>query len=275
MTDLVILGDLHGYAWEALSLVAAETETRGRPFDAVLCVGDVGVLRSDHPDDLDRATKKWAFRGSPEHSIPADPHTVSWPAEILREERPGLDQMYATIDQGGPPVPIYAVDGNHDDHSYLEELAGGREGSTYPVDPRGRWHMVRRGHAVTINGIRIVGCGGIRPPTKKKPKARHLLPDEYDRLASAGDCDIIITHEAPAGIEGIPGDEPLANAGLACKPRWWFYGHFHRKLGPVLLNNSETMAVGMGLFNQDFPNRPGVIGVLSLQKTDASWQWVL
>jgi hypothetical protein len=254
-----------------LDLVADATEERGRPFDAVLCVGDVGVIECE--DKIDRATRKWAFVGKPELNIPPDPRLVSWPADFVREETP-LDAIYRRIDRGGPPVPIYSVDSNHDDHAYLSRLSTEHSGSTYPVDPLGRWRFFRRGQSVEIQKIRVTGCGGIRPPEKKKPVGRHLLEADYQRLGRSGPCDILLTHDAPDGIAGIPGDEMLCKAGLLCRPRWWFFGHFHRQAGPVDLSPG-TRAVGLGLFNQEVPRRPGVMGILTIDGQESEWRWHL
>lgn len=269
--SLAVVGDLHGYAVEMLQTVAAATAERGRPFAAVLCVGDIGVIESE--DRIDRATRKWAYVGKPELGIAADPNLISWPFRIQKENNAAeLDALYAGIDFGGPPVPILCVDGNHDDHGYLARLAAGHPGSLYPVDPRHRWQFFRRGQSVEIGFIRITGCGGIRPPASKKPSSRHLLDSDYQRLGSSGTCDILLTHETPAGIDGISGDICLRNAGLRCCPVWWFFGHMHKACGPVDLARG-TKAVSLGLFNQDFPKRPGIMGILDVNQTEAEWRW--
>lgn len=269
---IAIVGDLHGYAREMLELVADATEEGDDPFDAILCVGDVGVI--EHEDKIDRATRKWAFAGKPELGIAPDPRLISWPADFIREEVP-LDDLYKRLDCGGRQmVPIFAVCGNHDDYDYLVRLSAGNHGATYPVDPRGRWHFFRRGAAVEINGVRIVGCGGIRPPEKKKPVGRHLLPEDYMRLAGAGRCDILLTHDAPSGIEGIPGDADLREAGLKTRPKWWFFGHFHQQVGPVELVQG-CKCVGMGICTREEHRMKGVLGILTLDGNDAVWRWVV
>lgn len=267
---IAVVGDLHGYAREMLSLVATATEEGDDPYDAILCVGDVGVLENE--DAADRATKKWAFAGKPEQGIAPDPKLVSWPAEFIREEK-SLDGIYKRIDCGGRTmVPIIACDGNHDSHEYLARLSVDHPGATYAVDPRGRWRFFRRGGAVEIGGVRIVGCGGIRPPEKKKAVGRHLLDADYKRLAGAGRCDILLTHDAPSGIDGIPGDEALREAGLRCRPRWWLFGHHHKKCGPVDLTPG-TKAVGMGIFTREEHRQKGVLGILTIDGQKSEWRW--
>lgn len=118
------------------------------------------------------------------------------------------------------PYPIYAIDGNHEDHELLHDLHQ-RDHSTDPWAATGiRW--MRRGEVTTIGNARVGFLGGAlhahqaqrtvpeifanRPlPLRRGPRlqwAQYPLLDEVETLIkNAGDqrLDLLVTHSCPSG----------------------------------------------------------------------------
>jgi predicted phosphodiesterase len=105
-------------------------------------------------------------------------------------------------------LPVYAIDGNHEDFGWLAERTGGRtttlaSGLTF----------IARGDVCTIAGVRIAFLGGAESVDKKWRKTRFQAPEmsgEYlwwpderityeqaDRLASGPRVDLFVTHTPP------------------------------------------------------------------------------
>lgn len=254
-------GDTHGHNVTLLQHIAEFVETSGR-VDLVLHVGDVLVIRS--PEDLDRAERK---------RYPADPLIASWPLTCGLPSAEVLD-LYRRIDAGGPETLIYAVDGNHCCFEYLRELQDASpDPDLWSLEPSSRWRMMRRGTSLEMGGVRITGCGGITPPAKKKPKERHLIAADLARLRQENLSDVLFTHECPLGaIPNLPtyGDASLKDAGRALRPRWWFFGHHHRHIGPAVIDGLPcTQVVGMGIIGD-----PGILGLLEIDALGEKFTWV-
>ena len=112
---------------------------------------------------------------------------------------------------------------------------------------KGRVHELRAGNDV----LRVGGVGGCFGPSDfERPSAslrgyakRHYTRDELDALAASGPLDIVLTHDAPAGVpferhhrgagyvsEAAGLDELLAQT----QPRICFFGHHHTRLEAVV-----------------------------------------
>ena len=157
------------------------------------------------------------------------------------------------------PVPVYAVCGNHEDHTYLERAR--REG--LPA----RWAEANLIYQPRASVVRLpeVGIGFIGGALHmNQPQRRHggnvITPDQADRAATLFAVerpDIIVSHSCPAGIgigmQSTPemawgvvehvllagydpgphhdcGEAQLTRLWnrLAPRPRLWCFGHFHQ-----------------------------------------------
>ena len=118
------------------------------------------------------------------------------------------------------PFPIYAVDGNHEDHELLYDL-NKRDHTRDPWSPTGiRW--MRRGEVITIGTARVGFLGGalhgharqVTVPTVPANKplsltrsasldwSQYPLLDEVETLisnAGAKRLDLLVTHSCPSG----------------------------------------------------------------------------
>lgn len=211
---LCAAGDTHGALDRFYDdLLAFEADLGGR-FDQVLHVGDFGIWPD--PSRVDRATR--------DHDGPGD--FPRWWAD----RRPA-------------PRPTTFIKGNHEDFAWLDAL------ETDEVLPGLRY--LRNGHGAELEGgIVVAGVGGChgssnyeRPANTLQGAARrHYTRDELDRLAGSARTDVLLLHDAPAGIEFVKrfpsGDERRFRseaAGLGglverLRPAVCFFGHHHHRV---------------------------------------------
>ncbi len=174
-------GDIHGAMDRLYDDVLAFEESLGACFDYVLHVGDFGIWPD--PDRVDKATRKHDGAGD----FPA------WFAE-----------------NRSVPRPTVFIKGNHEDFAWLSEQleAGRREilpGLTY----------LPSGEVMDIGDsrdrIRVGGIGGCFGPSNYERRShdlqgwakRHFTYDECERLSSHSGVEVLLLHDAPAGVRCI------------------------------------------------------------------------
>lgn len=165
-------------------------------------------------------------------------------------------------------IPWYWIDGNHDNHDFLEA-----EGVFDKTDGFSQiWpgiHYSARGHAFTWDGVRFLTCGGafsIDCAYRTKNVSwwpQELITDaEVERCAAQGKVDIILSHDAPAGTDPLEmlldlsgykvgeesrlNREQLGRVVNACKPSHLFHGHFHHNYSGTV-ENGDGITVVKGL----------------------------
>ncbi len=148
----------------------------GVRFQWVLHVGDFGVWPD--AERIDRATRDHEGAGD----FPA------WFAEGR-----------------AVPRPTAFIKGNHEDFAWIEERKGKEvlPGLTF----------LPNGHAFDLgerrSSIRVGGLGGCYGPSDYERQARHLegyarrhyTRDEVERISTRDSVDILLLHDAPAGVE--------------------------------------------------------------------------
>jgi len=212
---ICVAGDIHGAMDRLYQDVLAFEEVLGIRFNYVLQVGDFGVW----PDSsrIDRATRR--------HDGPGD--FSAW----LRDNRV-------------MPRPTLFIKGNHEDFTWLDSRSDTEvlPGLSY----------LRNGSTVDIGCqqtgvIRVGGIGGCYGPSDFNRRSerlqgyakRHYTLDEIQTLSSINRLDILLTHDAPAGVffeshrhgrgyisEAAGLDVLLARA----QPRVCFFGHHHSRV---------------------------------------------
>ena len=124
------------------------------------------------------------------------------------------------------------IDGNHEDHEYLDDLL-----KNWKVK---NLTYIKRGTTVEVGGTKVLGIGGAK--SADMSLCRDIADEDIEQAMSQGMPDIIISHECPAGI-GIhgsafvfnkdstlpvmPGDLRLTKVMEYHKPKFWFFGHHH------------------------------------------------
>jgi predicted phosphodiesterase len=204
-------GDIHGAMDRMYEDVLAFETALGVRFEWVLHVGDFGVW----PDAnrIDKATKKHDGAGD----FPA------W----FAERRPA-------------PRKTLFIKGNHEDFVWLDAQHD-------PEVLPGLFYL-RNGRTMDIGEgrevVRIGGVGGCFGPADLERPSKHLqgyakrhyTRDEIETLCKAGAVDILLVHDAPAGVKferhrrGIGWVSEAAGldqlvAGV--RPRVCFFGHHH------------------------------------------------
>ena len=161
---------------------------------------------------------------------------------------------------GGFPVPVYFIDGNHEDFRFLWKAM--KKGTNKEWEKKNLYYQPR-GSTLMFQGLKMGFFGGAlhigRP--QKIIKGNVITTAELDKAIyefSHFSPDILITHSCPAGIGvGMQGLEihywgvvnhilmagfdpgPKADCGetqhallwnqMAKRPKLWVYGHFHEQ----------------------------------------------
>lgn len=128
--------------------------------------------------------------------------------------------------------PVTCIDGNHDDHGALEDLAEGF-GDVVKLRKRGQLHALGSRMALCLGGARYMDASAT-------PRGSEINERDIQKSLAypADDVDLILTHDCPPGI-GVPGAsgqshygptgvQGLEKLGERYRPQWWFFGHHHR-----------------------------------------------
>jgi predicted phosphohydrolase len=206
---LCAVGDIHGAIDRMCDEILAFEAALGVRFDCVLHVGDFGIWPD--PSRVDKATRKHDGAGDFE----------KWFAE-----------------RRAMPRKTIFVKGNHEDFDWLDaqpsdELLPGL-------------HYLRNGRTIDLGEgrdvVRIGGIGGCYSPSDYPRKSRKLIGSEkahysHDEIEALGKCvgiDILLLHDAPAGVRFAAGHTSEA-AGLReliarVRPSACFFGHHHERV---------------------------------------------
>jgi predicted phosphodiesterase len=205
-------GDIHGAIDRLYEDVLSFEAALGVRFEWVLHVGDFGVWPD--PNRIDKATKKHDGAGD----FPV------WFAERRTAPRKTL-----------------FIKGNHEDFDWLDAQSN-PEGSATQVLPR--LFYLPNGRTMDIGeagrSVRIGGVGGCFAPSdfdqssKKGYAKRHYTSDEIETLCKASAIDILLIHDAPAGVK-LDQHRVSEAAGLdrlvaGTRPRVCFFGHHHTRI---------------------------------------------
>jgi len=218
---LCAAGDIHGAIDRFYADVLAFEVELGVRFDHVLHVGDFGIW----PDAqrVDKATRNHDGAGD----FPA------WHAE-----------------QRAVPRPTVFVKGNHEDFGWLaRRREEGRlevlSGLTY-LPNGGAMEVKAAGGRCRVGGIG--GCHGPSDYARsgrdlQSHAQRHFTHDEVEQLVAQGQLDLLLLHDAPAGVEFawrrkdgsvwrrvVSEAQGLADAIAATRPLVCFFGHHHARL---------------------------------------------
>jgi Icc-related predicted phosphoesterase len=129
-------------------------------------------------------------------------------------------------------VPVACIEGNHEDHGALYDLAK-RYSDVLTYLPRGTLAPVGSWRSVCLGGARYMDAWST-------PRGCEISESDIGAcLAHEPDSvDLVLSHDCPVnigvpntpglehyGAPGVPGLEALAER---FRPRWWFFGHHHR-----------------------------------------------
>jgi predicted phosphodiesterase len=241
-------GDIHGAMDRLYDDVLAFEASLGAPFDYVLHVGDFGIWPD--PDRIDKAAR---------HHDGAGDFPI-W----LRERR-------------GAPRPTLFIKGNHEDFAWLDARHDPEvlPGLTYLRNGRTLDIRDQAGDTIRIGGVG--GCYG--PSDYERPSdtlqgyaKRHYTADEIGRLAEIGGVDIVLTHDAPAGVRferhrrgaGYVSEAAGLDVLLArVRPRVCFFGHHHTRVDAEI---SGVRCIGLNRVAM-----PGNLVAIHIERGKLDW----
>lgn len=228
MSEICVIGDVHGHLQLALLIAARWQLDLSTRFDAVFLVGDVGTFADD--SQLDKATRR---------HLQENPCEI----EVLRQwmtspPAPWLGRLFRPVEAGGLGLccPVVMVHGNHEGFEHLVGLVP-KEAPDQPVpidelprvDPGRRLSYLPSGwRTQTADGLLVAGLGGIERDQRKTgyhPMA-YITEDQILALTEGEPVDVLITHTGPAATQPFPRGAPLLDMLLDAQvARTWFHGH--------------------------------------------------
>lgn len=207
---LCAAGDIHGAIDHLYEDVLAFEAALGVRFEWVLHVGDFGIWPD--PERIDRATRHHDGAGD----FPA------WLAE-----------------RRSAPRRTLFIKGNHEDFVWLDTQPD-REVLPNLV-------YLPNGSTFDLGGIIVGGVGGCFGPSHYERRSRdlhgyakrHYTREDVASLVGVRGVDVLLTHDAPAGVvfprhrRGL--NWPSEAAGLddllrGVRPRVCFFGHHHTRI---------------------------------------------
>jgi hypothetical protein len=245
---LCAAGDIHGALDRMFTDVLAFETALSVCFDWVLNVGDLGVWPD--PGRIDGATRRHEGAGD----FPA------WWA-----------------DGRAAPRPTLFIKGNHEDFVWLDAQP------TAEVLPG--LHYLRNGCVHELRAademLRVGGIGGCFGPSDFERRSaslqgyskRHYTRGEVDALAAQDGLDIVLTHDAPAGVaferhrrgvgyvsEATGLDELLART----QPRVCLFGNHHSRL--------DSTVAGVPCLGLNKSPHPGCLVAIEMRAVERAWR---
>jgi Icc-related predicted phosphoesterase len=221
--NIAIFGDVHGEIKFLYSSVKAWQREYKRTIDLILQVGDFGIY--EDLANVDGNTR----RKLAENPAGGDLYEVLHDEGLFEKMTSGVDE-FSTV-----KAPLIFIDGNHDDHRYLDRLKGETDDNLVPLNskisylkdclPVGFYDAL--GDRVTVAGL-----GGIDPT--HRPKKAHRDPniafttDETTEALQCTGVDIFLTHMYPSQVRP-DGSEEVSELISLMQPRYHFCGHHHHK----------------------------------------------
>jgi predicted phosphodiesterase len=221
---ILFAGDTHGSQYDIAKLFQKAVWTDA---ERIFQVGDygVGVAMGRYPD----AEGKWAPRCAVTHKV----------AQLVQETG----------------IPFDFIDGNHEDHDYLESCALVEKDGFRTLEDGVR--HATRGTAFEWDGVKFLACGGAVSVDKKWRLERSarghrgwwfpqeaITPEDVERCKAQGEADVLIIHDAPYESHIMDGWDPgrwpreqldesyknrmyLREVTTSAKPEMVIHGHLH------------------------------------------------
>jgi hypothetical protein len=224
--NIAVFADVHGRVLLAFKLCARWQQETGERIDLILQAGDLGAY--PERSRLDRATIKYSER---------DPTELGF-MEYFVKANPAVASVLAETS-----CPLVFVRGNHEDHSWLDELEQQHDGSIFPVDVYQRVYNLKTGLPWTFQAhdeeITVLGIGRVSPPAEEEHsgQGKYIQPYESARVYQDREtaCDVLLTHhsrtdfvllERGVKIKASTGMEEIEYVLDLEEPVYHFYGHY-------------------------------------------------
>jgi predicted phosphodiesterase len=240
-------GDIHGAFDRMYEDVLAFETALGVRFEWVLHVGDLGVWPT--PSRIDKATRNHDGAGDfPE-----------WWAE-----------------RRAAPRRTVFVKGNHEDFVWLDDQPDSK------VLP-GLFYL-RNGERFELPDgdapLTVAGLGGCHGPSNYHRRSRdlqgyakrHYTREDIDRLIDGGPADVLLVHDAPAGVQfethrrgagWVSEAEGLDDLVGGVRPRVCFFGHHHTRV--------DSQVAGVPCVGLNKVRMPGNLVAVELASQGRGW----
>ncbi len=154
---------------------------------------------------------------------------------------------FGNFKYGGSQKLVF-VHGNHESFGHLKEIRYDKESNLAPIFS---------GEVVIVEGLRVAGLPGVYSPKVfeggDKP-LKYYNRSDIEQVAALTDIDILLTHEAPAGIFqddlGL-GRREIMELVERLQPRMAFCGHHHSRFETTI---GQTRMIAL-----DYPHRSYVV----------------
>jgi hypothetical protein len=170
------------------------------------------------------------------------------------------------------PRKTVFIKGNHEDFVWLDALEDPEilPGLSY----------LPNGTTFDLGGVTVGGVGGCYGPSDYGRRTRslqgyakrHYTREDVEGLLAAGRVDVLLTHDAPAGVvferhrrgAGWASDAAgLDELVLGLRPKVCFFGHHHVRVDG-LLDGVPCLALNK-------VGRPGILGAVEIQGGAGPW----
>ena len=169
--------------------------------------------------------------------------------------------------------PIYFIRGNHEDFDWLHGKSAATESSIVPIDPVQLFQYVKDGTVLHTDGHQIAFLGGVE---SGKVEAKAIDIAAYEKLLklAAGEIDVLVTHDAPYGINvnfhgEIQGSIQITRLIEQLQPRYHIAGHYHHMNGPRRYGKTTYLGLNVLVNLREGEQRriqPGSLAVLDTTK---------
>lgn len=140
---------------------------------------------------------------------------------------------------------LIVIDGNHDWHEYLQQLAAAGPG-LYPVTDHIQY--AARGTVFSLPGApQCLAAGGAPSPDRARRvegvswwRQETMSTEEINWCLDAGPVDVVFAHDCPEQImqrvkfahfpEGEYHRKVMSAIWESAQPRYWFSGHYHTRI---------------------------------------------
>jgi len=239
--NIAVFSDIHGRILLCFKLVERYQRETGKYIDLILQCGDLGIFRET--SELDKATKRYAQIDSTElgfQRLFAKPHKEA-------------EEVLAKVG-----CPMICVRGNHEDHTYLDQLELKTDEPLFSVDCYERIFLLKTGAPYGFRSgadqVDLLGIGRIGPPTGETEKSKDKYIQEYEKkrledIDTNLNVDILLTHDSAKDfvIEGF-GMKEIRTFLDKNKSVYHFFGHTGHPFQKRADSNGVTLSIKMSDF---------------------------
>lgn len=154
------------------------------------------------------ANTGWACRAidyAKEQGAETIVHLGDYGYTFTRSFRDGVEAALTRVG-----LTLLFVDGNHDNHEWLNALPVGEDGVRRITD---RVHHLPRGYRWEWDGVRFLALGGAFSVDRRRRTlgeswwaGETITDDDVARAIAGGPADVLVSHDCPSGVH-IPGLE--------------------------------------------------------------------